>query len=96
MKKPKKFKTVSSIKKRDPDELIRDLVEEFIEKTQEGLNDDEAIKPQTVYDQFYWLAMFHYQVAEDSCIQKVVMATMLQGIATAMDDIFKYENNKDG
>ena len=95
-KKPPKLNVVETKVKVDPDLILQNLVQQFCDehaKSCQHLEDYES--PQLLFDQFYWLAMFHFQmVEENTSMRHLVMGAMLQGIAAASQSIERWEHEE--
>ena len=68
-KKPPKLNVVETKVKVDPDLILQNLVQQFCDehaKSCQHLEDYES--PQLLFDQFYWLAMFHFQMVEENTL----------------------------
>jgi len=95
-KKTPKLNVVETKVKVDPDLILQNLVEQFCSehaKSCQHLKDYEA--PQILFDQFYWLSMFHLQMCEKHPpMRHLIIGAMLQGIAAASQNIEKYEQEQ--
>ena len=93
-KKPPKLNVVETKLKVDPDLILQNLVQQFCDEHAKSCQhlEDYTGTPQILFDQFYWLAMFHLQMIEEHrSMRHLLISAMLQGIATASTNIEKYE-----
>ena len=68
-KNPPKLNVIKTKVKVDPDLILQNLVQQFCDehaKSCQHLEDYES--PQLLFDQFYWLAMFHFQMVEENTL----------------------------
>ena len=71
------------------DKIDMDAVLEFVEKIQTQL-DKKHGEPQTLYDMYFWLTMYHLQACnDDERLEAIVLATTMQGSSHAMEVLFK-------